>query len=159
MLFSSQALSCFQKATIKPAEDRVRKVDIRHNSAVTVHGRKRRVLSNMSCPGWNEAGKGRATAWDGSAGRRKPRGGRLTPRLHMRCMLRCHAPRAIRPYNLATGPGVQAVAGETPYQGHSPEAERARFLSSAPRRRWRSRDGRPGRRSLHSPTQAMHRGK
>ena len=44
----------------------------------------------------------------------------------------------------ATGPGAQVVAVQPPPMGHSPEADRARFLSSAPRRRWRSRDGRPG---------------
>ena len=65
-------------------------------------------------------------------------------RVGLRCMLRCHAPRAIRPYNLATRPSAEVFAGETPSQGHSPEADGARFLSSAPRRRWRSRDGRPG---------------
>ena len=74
-------------------------------------------------------------------------------RLHMRCMLRCHAPRANRPYNLATGPTWEVVPDETHFQGQSLGPEGLRFWSSAPRRRWRSRDGRPGRNSAHNRTQ------
>jgi hypothetical protein len=72
---------------------------------------------------------------------------RWTRERWLRCMLRCRAPRVIRPYNLATGPSADVVAAETPSQGHSLGPEGARFLSSAPRRRWRCRDGRPGRNS------------
>ena len=86
---------------------------------------------------------------------RAPRAARGTfdTRLPLPCVLRCHAPRHIGQKKWATGPGAQVVAVQPPPEGHSPEADRARFLSSTPRRRWRSRDGRPGRNSAHNRTQ------
>jgi hypothetical protein len=84
---------------------------------------------------------------------------RWTRERGLRCMLRCRAPRVIRPYNLATGPSAEVVAAETPSQGHSLGPDRARFLSSAPRRRWRCRDCRPGRNSWHRAAQAKRLGK